>query len=44
MNKDIELILHKKYEKHRIRGEWFSLTEMQINNIIHSYNFERVSL
>lgn len=32
-NEDIEKILHQKYKKNRIRGEWFKLTEIQIKYI-----------
>ena len=30
---NIEDTLHKKYEKHRVRGEWFNLTKTQVKYI-----------
>jgi hypothetical protein len=30
---ELELELHKEYEKFRVRGEWFKLTEDQVENI-----------
>ena len=33
VNKDIELELHDEYEHKRITGEWFDLTENDLNNI-----------
>ena len=33
----IEKELHKKYEKQRIRGEWFNLNEIQIKYICSHY-------
>lgn len=37
---DIEGMIHKKYDDFRIRGEWFSLSESQVNNIITKYKFQ----
>jgi hypothetical protein len=33
-SKEIEFLLHKKYEKHRVMGEWFNLSTKQIDEII----------
>jgi len=38
-DKDIEAKLHKAYSKKRVKGEWFRLTEEDIQEIITSYNF-----
>ena len=32
-NKDIEKKLHRLYSKHRVRGEWFKLTAIQVRYI-----------
>lgn len=40
---DIEILLHKKYDKKRIRGEWFNLNQRQINVIIKKYNFKIIT-
>jgi hypothetical protein len=34
----VEKLLHKKYSKKRIRGEWFRLTKRDINYIIQNLN------
>lgn len=34
---DIESKLHKKYSKHRIRGEWFDLNNVQLKYICTNY-------
>lgn len=36
-NKDIEEKLHKKYASQRVRGEWFSLTPVQVKYICTHY-------
>lgn len=36
---DHESILHKKYSKKRIRGEWFNLSDKNLSSIINNYNF-----
>lgn len=38
----IESELHREYKNKRVRGEWFNLTESEINNIINKYNFNRI--
>lgn len=40
--KDIETKLHERYNKNRVRGEWFDLSEKQINYIINKYNFKLI--
>jgi len=35
---DIELNLHEKYAALRVKGEWFKLSELQINEIKQLYN------
>jgi hypothetical protein len=37
-NSDIEKILHNTYNKQRIRGEWFSLNNIQLKHICNLYN------
>ena len=39
----VEEELHDKYDKFRIRGEWFNLTKRQIDNICKKYNFQKVA-
>lgn len=39
---DVESELHFKYSKNRIRGEWFDLSDVQINMIIESYDFLKI--
>lgn len=34
---DIESELHRKYKKHRIRGEWFNLNKVQLKYICTNY-------
>jgi hypothetical protein len=36
-NNDIEKILHQKYNDKRLRGEWFDLTEDEVNHIIKTH-------
>ncbi len=36
-NNDIETILHKKYKKQNIRGEWFDLSKIQLKYICTNY-------
>lgn len=40
-NDNVESLLHKKYKHKRIRGEWFNLTDNDINEIISKYKFVR---
>lgn len=35
---DIESKLHKKYSEHRVRGEWFDLSNVQLKYICTNYN------
>jgi len=35
----LEKELHNKFKEKRIRGEWFNLTETEVNDIIEKYNF-----
>jgi|688.fasta_scaffold170118_2 transcriptional regulator with XRE-family HTH domain len=39
---DVESELHFKYSKNRIRGEWFDLSDVQINMIIEIYDFLKI--
>lgn len=41
VRKDIETVLHREYKGKRIKGEWFNLTDTEINKIISTYSFER---
>lgn len=41
--KDIEQYLHDKYSDKRVRGEWFSLTDMDRKQIIKDYDFKKVT-
>ena len=34
---DIENELHKKYSKHRVRGEWFKLNKIQLKYVCTKY-------
>lgn len=36
-DKNIEKELHKQYASQRVRGEWFSLTNVQLNYICKNY-------
>lgn len=38
---NIETLLHKKYKDKRIRGEWFNLTDKDIEYIVDKYNFKK---
>lgn len=35
----VEKDLHKKYNYKRIRGEWFNLSEKDIDSIVDEYSF-----
>lgn len=37
--KDIETMLHERYAKQRVKGEWFNLTEDDRAGIISQYGF-----
>jgi hypothetical protein len=39
VDRDIEKHLHLTYQSNRVRGEWFSLSESQIKEIVESYGF-----
>lgn len=39
--RDIEKSLHLKYKKFKIKGEWFSLCEYDVNEIIKFFNNNR---
>ena len=39
-DKDVEKQLHKQFETKHIRGEWYNLSENDINDIIKQYNFK----
>ena len=41
VRKDIETVLHREYKGKRIKGEWFNLTDAEINKIISTYSFVR---
>jgi len=41
VRKDIETILHREYKGKRIKGEWFNLSDIEVNKIISTYGFER---
>lgn len=41
VRKDIETVLHREYKGKRIKGEWFNLTDTEINKIIFTYSFVR---
>ena len=34
-NAELESYIHEKYERHRVRGEWFRLTDKQLSDILH---------
>jgi len=36
----VEKTIHKEYEMYRIRGEWFKLSNQQIQDIVIKYNFK----
>ena len=36
-DRDIEKELHNKYDKHRLRGEWFDLNKIQVKYICTNY-------
>ncbi|MFO5491751.1 MAG: GIY-YIG nuclease family protein, partial [Cuspidothrix sp.] len=33
------LTLHHKYKDYKVKGEWFELTEKQVENVIQDMNF-----
>ncbi len=39
LNQDIERKLHKEYKRFRKRGEWFALSDYQVQTIIRMYKF-----
>ncbi len=39
VNDDIESFLQNKYSAYNVRGEWFKLSDKQINSIIKRYKF-----
>ncbi len=39
---NVERLLHKLYAPHRVRGEWFRLTEDQVSSIMNDYPFTKV--
>lgn len=41
VGKDIESYLHKEYKSKRIKGEWFKLTDAEVENIISTYHFQK---
>lgn len=41
-NSNIETYLHKLFDKNRVRGEWFELSNEEIVGIIKDFNFEKV--
>ena len=38
--RELENTIHKQYESKRIRGEWFKLSENELNSLIKQYYFE----
>ena len=38
---NVESELHKQYKDKRVRGEWFDLTDEEINNIINKFKFTK---
>lgn len=42
--KDVEKELHQKYASRRIRGEWFDLSEDEINAILSEYEFNKACM
>lgn len=41
-NSDIENILHFKYKNKRVRGEWFSLTQDDLIDLVLEHEFEKI--
>ncbi len=39
-NKDIEGYLHRVYQGKRVKGEWFNLTDEEVEEIIKTFGFE----
>ena len=42
--REIEKALHNQYETKCVRGEWYKLTDEEINNIVEQYHFTDYSL
>jgi hypothetical protein len=42
LEQNIESLLHKRYKQHRVRGEWFSLTTTQIEELFLEYPFTQL--
>lgn len=40
VDRDIEVHLHKLYQSVRVKGEWFKLSEQDVNEIINTFGFE----
>ena len=40
---DIEKELHLLYDEKRLRGEWFILSDFDLNILLDNYNFEHVT-
>lgn len=38
--RELESAIHKQYENKRTRGEWFKLSENELNNLVKQYFFE----
>lgn len=41
--KEIEKKLHKLFEKKRLRGEWYELSEEDLNTILSTFEYEQSS-
>lgn len=42
IDRDIENELHKKFSSKRVNGEWFDLSEKDIENIVNEHGFTRL--
>ena len=40
LGRDIEVYLHKLYQRARVKGEWFNLTDEEVEEIIKTFGFE----
>lgn len=40
VDRDIEVYLHKLYQRVRVKGEWFNLTDTEVEEIIKTFGFE----
>lgn len=40
VGRDIEVYLHKLYQRARVKGEWFNLTDEEVEEIIKTFGFE----